>query len=425
MRKFILCSTLILMAFSAFAEDPSYINEGATCSSTSLSGATGGNVNLRTVYQAKSIPITWESNGQTYTTTTCTYDTQLQLPAAPSARLGYTFDGWTLYQAPATCPCSMPTVNTSTNGTTMVCLDLRANPSDGKKVCTDNGLSAGAGTYGVTNPGEWAVNFSYGLVNGDALCSSTEGTDQNTGNPVATNGQHCWCRITSFTPSGGAQCSFSASSWVHVGKHDSYDSCGYQCSYECSYSVLNKEEWRGVFYAVLGQGTAPASGGSCPAGFNYGSTCSSSVESTVAGNYATNGNDTPKPGCLDLNGDGTCKSSGYDSNASTYGITEPGQWGVRFSYGDVVGEAICSSTSGTWATAGTPDTSGSGETKYCWCRAMGYKLSGSNMCAVSSPAWVGLNDLGSAAGCADACASKCAEPVQGRSDFRAALFGVN
>ncbi|MBR6010657.1 MAG: InlB B-repeat-containing protein [Alphaproteobacteria bacterium] len=161
-----------------------------------------------------------------------------------------------------------------------------------------------------------------------------------------------------------------------------------------------------------------------PAGFNYGSTCSSSVESTVAGNYATNGNDTPKPGCLDLNGDGTCKSDGYDSNASTYGITEAGQWGVNFSYGDVVGEAICSSTNGTWATTGTPDTSGSGETKYCWCRAMGYKLSGSNMCAVSSPAWV-FGGGGEAADCADGCASKCASSVHDGSDFRAALFGYS
>ena len=162
-----------------------------------------------------------------------------------------------------------------------------------------------------------------------------------------------------------------------------------------------------------------------PAGFNYGSTCSSSVESTVAGNYAINGEDTPKPGCLDLitSDDSKCKGAGYDSNASTYGITEPGQWGVRFSYGDVIGEAICSSTSGTFATAGTPDTSGSGQ--YCWCRAMGYKLGVSNMCAVSSPAWVHASNLGSAAECAGGCAADCAERFRGTSDFRAALFGYS
>lgn len=162
-----------------------------------------------------------------------------------------------------------------------------------------------------------------------------------------------------------------------------------------------------------------------PAGFNYGSTCNSSVESTVANNYATNGNDTPKPGCLDLitSDDSKCKGAGYDSNASTYGITEAGQWGVRFGYGDVVGEAICSSTSGTVATTGTPDTSGGGQ--YCWCRAMGYKLSGSNMCAVSSPAWVFDADHGSATGCAGSCAAVCVERVRSDFDFRAALFGYS
>ena len=178
-------------------------------------------------------------------------------------------------------------------------------------------------------------------------------------------------------------------------------------------------------FASLGQGFTSATGGgaSSGSGFNYGSTCSSSVESTVAANYTTNGNDTPKPGCLDLNGDGKCKDGDWDDNASTYGITEPGQWGVNFTYGDVIGEAICSSTSGTWATAGTPDTSGSGQ--YCWCRAMGYKLSGSNMCAVSSPAWVFNDDHGSAANCAYYCANNCAGNVRLNSFFRAALFGAN
>ena len=162
MRKFILCSTLILTAFSAFAEDPSYINEGATCSSTSLSGATGGNVNLRTVYQAKSIPITWESNGQTYTTTTCTYDTQLQLPAAPSARLGYTFEGWTLYQAPTVQACSI-TPPSCNSFSLEACIDLNNNEECYRNSSTHNNISV----YGLTEPGEWAVTLDgYGAVQG-------------------------------------------------------------------------------------------------------------------------------------------------------------------------------------------------------------------------------------------------------------------
>ena len=263
MRKYYIVATLILAVFSAFAADPTYITDKSTCSATSLSGLTSGNVSLRTVYQPKSVPITWESNGTTYTTTSCTYDTQLQLPNAPS-RLGHTFRGWTLYEEPA-----------------------------------------------------------------------------------AT-------------------------------------------------------------------------------GFNYGSTCSSEVEQTVQSNYAEDGGDTRA--CLDLNGDGACVGKeNWAANAPDFGITEAGQWGVSFVYGKVVGEALCSSTSGEGATTGTPDTSSSGG--YCWCRAMGYMIYQEKqgvfapMCAVSSPAWVFTDDVGLAADCASDCALKCVDNVNGNSLFRAALFG--
>ena len=116
-------------------------------------------------------------------------------------------------------------------------------------------------------------------------------------------------------------------------------------------------------------------------------------------------------------------ADGADSgNTSDYGLTEDNTWGVTWSSGDkVVGEAICSQTRGTWATAGTPDTTGAGTTEYCWCRATGYIASGESQCDLSSPSWVVIANW-SVSDCAHDCAKRCAEYVRINSGFRAAVF---
>ena len=111
------------------------------------------------------------------------------------------------------------------------------------------------------------------------------------------------------------------------------------------------------------------------------------------------------------------------ATAATYGISAPGEWGVSWSNGDkVTGVALCSQTS---ANTGTPDETGSGETKYCWCKATHYTANNAQQCSLSSPAWVFGTVYGSAANCADGCASYCASRVHSRSVSRAALFAGN
>jgi len=87
-------------------------------------------------------------------------------------------------------------------------------------------------------------------------------------------------------------------------------------------------------------------------------------------------------------------------------------WTTRFDYGNISGDALCSTTSGSYATTGTPNESGGG--KYCWCRA-------------SHPVaslWVFYYDDGSSGNCATNCANRCAARVQGNAAFRAGMFGV-
>ena len=230
MRKILLTSVLVCIVFSAFADDPVYITDGSKCTNATT-GTTGGNISLRTVYQPKSIPITWESNGTTYTTSTCTYDTQLQMPVAPT-RLGYTFDGWTLEEA-----CSLSNLDTSINSSAYACI--------GSDDCLTGESPI---TYGFYTANQWAVQFSYGTVFGMAKCSAKNGDNHDSqwgGNSAdwtsdattldSTTGEktYCWCSATAYTPSGGNQCQLSSSSWVFSDNMDSAINCG-MCVYNCT-----------------------------------------------------------------------------------------------------------------------------------------------------------------------------------------------
>ena len=120
-----------------------------------------------------------------------------------------------------------------------------------------------------------------------------------------------------------------------------------------------------------------------------------------------------------LNGGSDITNGG--ATAATYGITDPGEWGVSWSNGDkVTGVALCSQTDGTYATTGTPDETGSGTTRYCWCKATHYTANNAQQCSLSSPAWVFGGDYGLV--CADNCAPRCPDVVRYYTDFRAAIF---
>ena len=100
-----------------------------------------------------------------------------------------------------------------------------------------------------------------------------------------------------------------------------------------------------------------------------------------------------------------------------------GKWSDTFSYGTVIGNAMCSTTSGTWATAGTPANDGG---QYCWCMATGYQPADSDVVySPNSPlSWVFDSGYGSASDCAVDCANYCADGVRGYSAFRQAVFGA-
>ena len=243
MTRFLLSFLLVFSAVAAYAADPTYIKDGDTCDNTST-GALSGNIQLETVYSPNVISISWQDeNGTQLSTSTCTYDTQLQIPNAPSARTGYTFKGWVLDETPDVSYCSSSILSdmtisasdkTNGNGLSFVCLDIDI----GNGGCTGKGYDANAATYGLTDAGQWAVVFSYGNAYGESLCSETSGKSQgDTGTPDETGSgttQYCWCRVTAFMPSGDSQCTVSSPSWVFLDDGGSSSDCADYCAYNCA-----------------------------------------------------------------------------------------------------------------------------------------------------------------------------------------------
>lgn len=241
MKKYFFFLIGFLLVNSAFA----YLDENSTCTSSTMNAASG-NISLEAVEVPNVINIQWENaDGTTYTTSTCTYDTQLQIPNAPAARLGYTFKGWKLDA------CSLAELDTSINGaeSKRACLDLNGNGA-----CTNDGVAANASLYGLDTAGQWAVLFEYGIVYGEAICSQTSGgTIANPGTPDTSwtgDTRYCWCRATGYKEDGGQKCTLSSSSWVSNDEHDSAATCAKICALNCMSGVQGDSHFRG---AVFGQ----------------------------------------------------------------------------------------------------------------------------------------------------------------------------
>ena len=111
-------------------------------------------------------------------------------------------------------------------------------------------------------------------------------------------------------------------------------------------------------------------------------------------------------------------------NTGLFNLTEDNTWGASWENGDkVTGVALCSQTSGTYATTGTPDETGSGTTRYCWCKATHYTANNAQQCSLSAPAWVFYSYYYSVAECAYDCAYYCSSLLLSNSVIRAAVLG--
>ena len=394
----------LFLATSAWATGE--LSAPATCNTTDL-GVSSGTLNVDLVWEANRINTSWYTGygDNTQITganipTSCNYDSAISLPSAPS-RPGYAFAGWTL-RVPQ---CALPTLDSSDTGTDYGYIN-GASPEP----YADNALA-----YGLTQPQTWGATFVPGNITGSAMCSAYIGdnhsyawggtssdwtADTATLTGASGSATYCWCRADAFTPTSGSECEFAPQPWVFNHGFNSTTDCSETCASECAQSLRGMPGFRDAVYSVAVAPTPSQQQCLIP----------SSLASTNGLSYGYKDDSTGEYGAA-------------SRNTSDYGLTEDNTWGVTWSNGDkVVGESICSQTSGTYATAGTPDTSGSGETEYCWCRATGYTASGESQCSLSSSSWVFEYGFGSASDCARHCALYCADDVQYNSDFRGAVF---
>ena len=95
---------------------------------------------------------------------------------------------------------------------------------------------------------QWEVQFSYGLVSGKSKCSSTNGTYLQSGNPVSSDGQYCWCQV--LTNENRVQA--SSPSWVFYIDDRSASECEGYCAIACAYGVLARSDFRAALFGSTG-----------------------------------------------------------------------------------------------------------------------------------------------------------------------------
>ncbi|MCL2017399.1 MAG: hypothetical protein FWG80_01310 [Alphaproteobacteria bacterium] len=128
-------------------------------------------------------------------------------------------------------------------------------PSGDWSQCPASGGTGGNATQNrdCTNLslGDWkATNCTGSNVSefsGTSLCSNTSGSYLNIGNPVADNGQYCWCKITSIPGF-----SVALSAWVFANDYSTPSICADNCAFNCAFFAQNSSAVRSALFAGLG-----------------------------------------------------------------------------------------------------------------------------------------------------------------------------
>ena len=261
----IVCLAVSIFTLPTFATDPTPNIAGdasnATCNNGTLE-TYNGTSNLTANWTPNTIQLTWYADSESTTPltgegvpTSCVYGGGLT-PPSPLEREGYTFRGWRVRPKQT---CGIRGLNTST-------------PSSGGQGYQDaSGGGVSQSTYGLSTNNTWAAEFSYGVVYGRALCSSTPGDNHDFGwggnsedwlkTPANTGGGNCWCQVTGFTPTpgpytSGPTCTVSPapSRWVFYYDFVSSGNCASYCAFYCEYYVrAYAAEFRSAIYGAVGQ----------------------------------------------------------------------------------------------------------------------------------------------------------------------------
>ena len=261
-----ICFAIFSFVFSAplFATDiPSFVST-ADCKNNPLQTYSGTS-NLQADWQANTIQLHWY-NGDTEIqnvpseSQSCVYDGTLTPPATIPTKTGYTFKGWRVKQSSNDCFASQVC---SLTGSGVNGLTYNMDDSTAYGYNSNNGqYSENTSIYGLTSTGTWAVkDTSGGIVKGIASCNSTNGGGEydscesdaiKPGNTFSSSsgGRYCWCKISSYTPSGGNVCNVASPSWVFISDNGSASDCADYCADDCTAFVMDYADVRRAVFGV-------------------------------------------------------------------------------------------------------------------------------------------------------------------------------
>jgi len=263
-----ICFAIFSFVFSApsFA-DPDISSSASTadCKNNPLQTYSGTS-NLQANWRANTIQLHWYEDSDATTemnvasaSQSCVYDGTLTPPATIPTKTGYTFKGWRVKQAGASCfasqVCSL--TGSAVNGLTYDDNDSTAYGYYGH----DGQDKKNESTYGLT-AGEWAVkDTGGGIIKGIASCNSTNALGEydscasdaiKPGNTFSSSssGQYCWCKISSYKPSGGNVCNVASPSWVFNFAYSSAYNCASYCANDCAINVGGSADLRRAVFGV-------------------------------------------------------------------------------------------------------------------------------------------------------------------------------
>lgn len=159
----------------------------------------------------------WWVNGSVYATTSCETGGDISTPPQNPTKKGYTFQGW------ETAVYDMSTLDATINGSTY--------------------------GYNVSTK-KWNATFSYGIVYGESLCSSTPSDvyAQYGELEITTDScQYCYCRATEFKPNETVKIyEIVDSPWVVVNPCSGGNNCPQHCGCNGMANVSTRRKMYGI-----------------------------------------------------------------------------------------------------------------------------------------------------------------------------------
>ena len=265
-KRFCLCSLLVCLFNVCIFLFPSlgYVTDSSQCENSVLS-TYNGSANLTANWQGNTINVTWYNGDTEYDSNQCTYGGDLTMPSSIPQKTGYTFKGWRVKPAPL---CGLTANMMSSDGTGRGYLS-----HDGNKRSHDV-------SYGLTTPGDWVVDFSYGSYRGNSSCNNLapsvwdtvltglinetmsdedafvtlwgnrNGDSYQSSLSSSSTGVYCWCHAQSYTPNNGTLCDLSSLPWVFNGDNDDEEECATECAGTCGSDIEYMPAFRTAVFGV-------------------------------------------------------------------------------------------------------------------------------------------------------------------------------